>query len=209
VQGVNSMLDLGTGGGEFLFQLAPFPQHTCATEGYRQNVVVAKERLQALGIHVVDTTTDPENRSLPFADGEFELIINRHDEHVAAELYRVLQTGGHFVTQQCGGYGLNDLIEWFKGPGSVEPMDWTLDVEVAELEQSGFSICDTQEAWPRITFSDVGAVVYYLRGIPWLVSEFTADRYRNRLLALYEHIQEHGGFTATDQRFFIEATKSA
>ena len=207
MQGINAMLDLGTGGGEFLSQLATFPQHTCATEGYGPNVVVAKERLQPLGIHVVNTSTDPENCSLPFADGEFELIISRHDEYVAAELYRVLQTGGYFVTQQCGGYGLNDLIEWFKGPGSVEPMDWTLDVAVAELEQLGFGICDAQEACPRVTFSDVGAIVYYLRGIPWLVSDFTVDGYRKRLLDVHERIQEYGGFTVTDQRFFVEAMK--
>ncbi|MBY8984630.1 MAG: hypothetical protein KGD65_06175 [Candidatus Lokiarchaeota archaeon] len=32
-----SLLDMGTGGGEFLATLAPLPKHTCATEGYEPN----------------------------------------------------------------------------------------------------------------------------------------------------------------------------
>ena len=41
---VTSLLDMGTGGGEFLSSLAPLPQDTCATEGYGPDVAVAQRK---------------------------------------------------------------------------------------------------------------------------------------------------------------------
>src|SRR6187549_330120 len=45
-----ALLDLGTGGGEFLSSLRPLPALTCATEGYAPNLPVARRRLAPLGI---------------------------------------------------------------------------------------------------------------------------------------------------------------
>jgi hypothetical protein len=55
------MLDIDTGGGEFLARLAPFPGSVVATEGYAPNVAVARERLAPLGIHLVATASAPDN----------------------------------------------------------------------------------------------------------------------------------------------------
>jgi SAM-dependent methyltransferase len=203
----NSMLDMGTGGGEILASLSPLPPCTCATEGYAPNVDVAKRKLKPLGVKVYDTTADQENRHLPFCDAEFELVINRHECYVPAEIWRVLLPGGCFLTQQCAGDGLTDLIEWFKGKGTVQPMDWTAEVASRQLKSVGFRVVDAKEAFPVYSFLDVGAVVYYLRAIPWLVDDFSVEKYRERLLAMHKHIQKYGGFTVKDQLFFIEATK--
>jgi len=45
MDGVTSLLDMGTGGGEFFSSLVPLPAYTCATEGYKPNLAVAKKRL--------------------------------------------------------------------------------------------------------------------------------------------------------------------
>ena len=49
---VTALLDLGTGGGEFLAGLAPLPALTCATEGYPPNLPLARRRLEPLGVQV-------------------------------------------------------------------------------------------------------------------------------------------------------------
>ena len=49
-----SLLDLGTGGGEFLSSLQPLPRTTCVTEGYPPNAKIAKRRLEVLGVEVAD-----------------------------------------------------------------------------------------------------------------------------------------------------------
>src|SRR2546421_5614421 len=47
-----SMLDMGTGGGEWLADLPERAPHTVATEAWAPNVPVAREQLAPLGIEV-------------------------------------------------------------------------------------------------------------------------------------------------------------
>src|SRR5689334_7703210 len=61
-----SLLDMGTGGGEFLSSLQPLPAHTCATEGYAPNIPVARQCLEPLGVKVYGF--EKEGDPLPFAD---------------------------------------------------------------------------------------------------------------------------------------------
>jgi hypothetical protein len=49
LNGVSALLDLGTGGGEVLSQLAPLPPRTFATEEYPPNAPIAARRLHPLG----------------------------------------------------------------------------------------------------------------------------------------------------------------
>jgi SAM-dependent methyltransferase len=205
MKGIGSMLDMGTGGGEILASLGPFPPNVCATEAYARNVPVARARLEPLGVTVLDISAEPGNRRLPFGDAEFDLVVNRHEEYVEDEVGRILKPGGCFVTQQCGGYGENDLIEYFKG--RVDPMDWSAAVASRRLRDAGFRIVKEQEVYPEYSFLDIGAVVYYLRAIPWLLNDFTVEKYRDRLLAMHKHIQAHGRFGVKDQKFLIEAVK--
>lgn len=97
--GVRVMLDIGTGGGERLADMASLPPETYATEGYPPNVPVARERPEPLGVRVVATDSD---EVLPFGDAAFELVIDRHTGCPAVEVYRVLRAGGRFITQQVG-----------------------------------------------------------------------------------------------------------
>ena len=136
-------------------------------------------------------------------------MINRHESYVAEEVFRILKSGGHFITQQCGGYGGIDLIEWCKGAGTVTPIDWTAAVASRQLKDAGFQVTNAQEVYPEYSFLDVGAVVYYLRAVPWHVEDFSIDRYRDRLLAIHQHIQKYSRFPVKDQRFLIEATRQA
>ena len=75
------------------------------------------------------------------------------------------------------------------------------------LREVGFRIVGEQEVYPECSFLDIGAVVYYLRAIPWLLNDFTVEKYRGRLLAMHKHIQTHGRFAVKDQKFLIEAVK--
>jgi len=207
IEDARSLLDMGTGGGEILASLAPLPSRACATEAYAPNVEVARKRLTPLGVTVHDTTADPDGKHLPFEDGAFDLVLNRHECIVATEVRRVLTCGGRFLTQQCGGYGEVNLIEWFKGKGEAEVMDWTAAVAAKQLGEAGLRLTDVREVYPEYTFLDVAAVIFHLRAIPWLLGDFSVEKYRDRLLAMHRHIRQHGGFVVRDQRFLVEAAK--
>jgi SAM-dependent methyltransferase len=103
-----SILDYDTGGGEFLLSLKHPFHKTAATEGYQPNVELCKEILMPLGI---DFKTCDNPADIPFQDGSFDLIINRHGDFNAKEIYRLLKKGGVFITEQVGGDNDRDLVE--------------------------------------------------------------------------------------------------
>jgi SAM-dependent methyltransferase len=101
MQAANSLLDLGTGGGEFLASLAPFPANAWTTEGYPPDVSVARKHLEPTGGQVVDVSDI--DGGLPFEADSFDLVIDRHTGYEPREVHRVLRMGGRFLTQQVGG----------------------------------------------------------------------------------------------------------
>lgn len=125
-----SLLDMGTGGGEFLSALPSRPAATFATEGYEPNVAIARRRLEPLGIHVERISEDD---AIPYGDEQFELVINRHESYRPEEVKRVLKPGGLFLTQQVGGLNDRELNEWLGAP-EYEYAHWNLDYAAKELE---------------------------------------------------------------------------
>ena len=99
IQDAESVLDMGTGGGEFLSMLRPFPGFVFATEGYRPNIALAREKLEPLGVTVVSIE---EDKDLPFADDQFSLILNQHESYSPNKVRRIIQENGIFLTQQSG-----------------------------------------------------------------------------------------------------------
>ena len=111
------LLDYDTGGGEFLLSLRHPYERTAATEGYPPNVALCRERLLPLGI---DFRACQDPGAIPFPDGSFDIILNRHGSFEAGELFRLLKKGGLFITQQVGGDNDRDLVERVR-PGTPKP----------------------------------------------------------------------------------------
>lgn len=200
-----SALDMGTGGGEMLASLAPFPPRMVATEGWSENAPVAAQRLHPLGVPVIRCESqDPS----PFQDASFDLIINRHDGYAAEEVRRMLAPGGRFITQQVGGRNNAELNELLECPIPFEFADWAPDRAVAELERAGLAVERVVEAFTETRVSDIGALVYYLRAIPWQIADFSPEAYRERLLALHERIERDGYLTLHAHRFFVAARRA-
>jgi SAM-dependent methyltransferase len=201
---VSSLLDLGTGGGEFLASLAPLPPDTCATEGYAPNIPIARKTLEPLGVEVKEIKSD---NTIPFADHRFDLVIDRHESFAGTELFRTLKPGGTFLTQQVGGQDNIRLNELLQDEVDYEFWSWTPALVVPQLEAAGFQIVKLVEEFPETVVSDIGAVVYYLKAIPWQIADFTVEKYYNRLADLHNHIQDNGRLVIQSHRFFIEARK--
>lgn len=210
-----NMLDMGTGGGEWLSALPYRPPRTMATESWPSNVLVARKRLGPLGIDVVEVESAPESvlqepdehrGSLPFQDGSLHLITNRHETFMAREVARVLAPGGHFLTQQLGDGLFGDFRRLF----DVETPDrppYVLSVAKSQLEEAGLRITDSGEGEEVHTFRDVGALAWYLKTIPWTVPGFSISKYRSRLRELYEQIREDGPLSFRLPGFYLEAVK--
>lgn len=203
--GAASLLDVGTGGGEFLAGLAPHPPLTWATEGYPPNVILARQRLEPLGIQVADTSQT--DGILPFEDETFELVIDRHEGVLPGEVARVLKPGGRYITQQVGGQNAMELNRLLQDEPYFEYANITLRGDVEQLEAAGLSILQAREYMPDWTFYDLAGVVFYLTAVPWQIADFSVERYREKLLALHRQIERDGKLVIKEHRYLIEAVK--
>jgi SAM-dependent methyltransferase len=201
---VDTLLDTGTGGGERLAGLQPLPEHTVATEGWGPNIPVARARLEPLGVQVVEVE---EDERLPFEGDFFDMVINRHESFAAEEVWRVLKPGGRFITQQVGAKIHLRLNELLQDEVASSYGDWVLEKAVGELEGRGFEILEQREEYPKTVFLDIGAIVYYLKAIPWQIPGFLVAAYRERLRAVHEMIREEGGLVVFSHLFYVEARK--
>lgn len=73
------------------------------------------------------------------------------------------------------------------------------------LSWSYGSIARKLEEFPTQRFYDVGALVYYLKAIPWQVLGFNVKQYEDELFHIHTEIQSKGFFDVKEHRFMIQA----
>ncbi|OBA78770.1 methyltransferase type 11 [Mycobacterium sp. 1164966.3] len=206
---VASALDIYTGGGEVLAGAGPvFPATMAATEPWPPNIALATQLLHPLGVVVVATTGDEP--PLPFADAAFDLVCSRHPSAVWwDEIARVLKPGGTYFAQHVGVIYLRTLIEYFSERQPERRIRGQLDPDKvrAEVGAAGLDVVDLRYEQIRLEFFDIGAVIYFLRKLDWVVPGFAVENYRDKLLKLHQQIEADGAFVTHTSRVLIEAHK--
>ena len=200
-------LDVQTGGGEVLAGAlaGPVPQTRAATEGWRPNIGLARARLHPLGVGVVEA---PEDAPLPFAGATFDLVTSRHPATVQwPEIARVLARGGTYFAQHVGGRTNVELRDLFLGPGASGTDRRHHETEAAQAQAAGLEVLQCRNQRLHLEFSDVGAVVYFLRKVVWTVPGFTPDRHLDRLRDLHDRIGRDGVFRSSMSRTLFEARR--
>lgn len=200
-----NMLDMGTGGGEFLLSLSPPRDRTYATEAYPPNAELCRELLPPYGIELRQVFSDEE---LPFEDGFFDLIINRHEAFSLHELHRILRPGGVFITQQVGGQNNRALSEFLLG-SSAAAVDEAFNAERVsdDLRRNGFTVLEAAECFPKLRFRDIGALVYFATIIEWEFPGFSVEKCYDRLCRLQGKLAQDGYIESNEHRFLIIAVK--
>jgi SAM-dependent methyltransferase len=201
----SSVLDLDTGGGELFLTLREhWPQKVVVTEHYPPNFKLAKERLSACGAEVIDVQLS-DSGLMPFDEAEFDLVLNRHGAFNAEEVARVLTRGGTFMTQQVHGLWAVDLLAAF----DAKPQwpDSTLEKYLPRLKVAGLEIVNQQDWSGELTFADVGAVVYYLKAVPWLIPGFSVESHSKYLFGLQQQLANKKSLTFSARNYLIEAKK--
>jgi SAM-dependent methyltransferase len=210
------LLDLDTGGGEWLASLAQRPSRTVATESWPPNVDVARTRLAANGVTLVQTKPAPDNvdqpqegagGKLPFPDRSFALVTSRHGSFVASEVARVLRPNGVFLTQQVGGdYGdFHEALGLARPP--APPRRWDHDLADEQLTHVSLRVVESDAATEVTTFADVGALAWYLRLTPWTIPDFAIEAYRPQLERLHLRIAREGPLRVSLPAFWLRARK--
>jgi SAM-dependent methyltransferase len=194
-----SVVDIGTGGGERFLTLKKFwPKKVAVTENYPPYFELVMERLAPLGAQVVNC-----DYNTPFEDGEFDLVLNRHTAINAGDVFRILAPGGVFLTEQIHGLWAHDLLAVF----DVKPqwLDATPENYICQLQALGMTIVNTKNWSGCFSFTDVGAIVYYLKAIPWLVPGFSVETHQEQLFMLQRRLESGDGLVFKNKMYMIEA----
>jgi hypothetical protein len=146
---------------------------------------------------------------LPFQDESFGLVTCRHEAYVPQEVARILTANGRFVTQQVGG----DYADFHRLLGLPPPRrparQWNLTLAATQLERVGLRLLAAEEGEETTVFADVGALVWYLKAVPWAVPGFTSTEDLSRLRDLHHRLESEGPAAVRLPAFVLEATKPA
>lgn len=198
------LLDIDTGGGEFLLSLGHPYENTAATENYLPNVQLCKETLLPLGINF--RQADGKDK-LPFEDARFDVVINRHGDFNPREIYRVLKAGGVFISQQVGAENDRELVDILCGELPLPFPEQYADKVAAAFQNEGFSILRQEECFTPIRFYDVGALTWFARVLPWEFTGFSVDTHIQNLMKAQHILENEGYIEGKTHRFLLVARK--
>lgn len=199
------MLDMGTGGGEFLISLSPRAGRTYATESYPPNIELASKVLTERGIEL---RTAEDGAHLPFEDTFFNLVINRHESFCLPEVFRILKPGGTFITQQVGHLNNREISQFLLGETpALKCNPESLLAAVDEAKALEFTVLEQCEDFPQAYYYDVGAFVYMAKIIEWEFPGFSIERCFDKLLELQRQVETQGYFTSKEHRYLLVLRK--
>lgn len=200
------LLEVDAGGGEFLLSLGYPPVLISATES---DLPLAEECRNLLSPMGVDFQSYGQGGKLPFGDGIFNVVINRHGCCDESEVARVLKKGGVFITEQVGAENDKDMVKLL--------LPETKDVLSEERcfsgvrtrhEKAGLSVIEEKEAFRPLRFYDVGALVWFVRMAENEFPSFSVETHFDNLLKAQEVLEQQGFIESTAHRYFIVSQKS-
>ena len=198
------LLDIDTGGGEFLLSLGHPYENTAATENYPPNVALCQKKLLPLGI---DFRPAAGNGQLPFPDASFDVVIDRHGDFNPVQIGRVLKPGGLFISQQVGAENDRELVTLLCGQVPMPFSEQYASLAADGFRRAGFTILRQEEVFRPIRFYDVGALVWFARVLPWEFADFSVDTHFSNLLQAQKILEETGAIEARIHRFLLVAQK--
>lgn len=200
-----NLLDMETGGGEFLLSLNHPYENTSAIEGYKPNVDYCNKILKPLGIDFIEAEGED---ILPFDDNSFDIVTNRHGSYNAKEIRRVLKENGLFITQQVGAENDRELVELLLPENKeVAFPELYLNKMKKEFINNEFEILEEGEVFNPIKFYDVGALVWFAKIIEWEFPGFTVDKSINELYKAQDIIDKEKEIKGRIHRFYLVARK--
>lgn len=199
------LLDIDTGGAEFLLSLNHPNHNLAATENYPPNVSLCNKKLLPFG---VDFKKANGADKLPFQNDTFDIVINRHGGFNAEEIWRVLKPDGIFVTEQVGAENDRELVELLLN--DIPPLPFPnqyLKKAQASFEKVGFTTLQSNEVYRPIKFWDVGALVWFAHIIQWEFPGFNVRTCLNNLYRAQEILEQNGIIEGHIHRFLLVTKK--
>jgi SAM-dependent methyltransferase len=216
ISGGQRALDIGTGGGEVLFELSESFAGATAIDHSRARLRVAQENGRSQGRQNVDFCL-MDACALGLTSEAFDLVLNRHCSIYADEVARVLKPGGVFVSQQVGGRNSQNIFDVF-GWGSNGDFwrrynrehgirDGSMALAEVEFQDLGCRVLERRDSDVKQYFLDVESLVFFLKSAP-LPEDFIPEQHVTKLNDYLEKHTTDRGIETNEHRELLVIQKS-
>jgi SAM-dependent methyltransferase len=204
------VLDIGTGGGERFLALAPEFGFGVGIDAEPAQIQAALEnRPPALAGRVQFELMDA--RDLRYADGSFDLVLNRHASVYPDEIVRVLRQGGYLLTQQVGAENTRNICSLFGcGPGGTYEQEPLQDMPalVEAFTRLSCAIRARAEYDVGYYFLDVTSLIFWLKAIP-IPEDFAIEVHWQQVAQIIQAYHTPRGIETNEQRELLVVQKGS
>ncbi len=201
------VLDIGTGGGERFLALASYYGEGLGIDINAEMIAQAQRNKVAWGVQGVEFAM-VDGSNLPFGEGEFDMVFNRHCSVDAVGVARVLRSGGYFITQQVGQRNSLSVLEAFGWTPDSFGSDWfqSVDELATVFEREGCRVVARAEYDLRYWFLDLESLLFWLKAVP-LPEPFDIEKHWHGVNRLLEQHSTPQGIETNEHRELLIVNK--
>lgn len=204
---VDTLLDIGTGGGEQVLKIADKVKSIIGIDNSGSMLHAADKNLEKSGYKNVKFI-QMDAFKLKFPDNSFDLVTSRHCDFSPKEAYRVLRKGGHFMTQQVSEGDKINIKKTFGRGQAYGVKDGILkDRYLKELKKVGFKNIKADEYNSINYYKTPEDLVFLLKNTP-IIHDFGKNKKDFEILEKFiEEYKTPKGIKTNSKRFIITAKK--
>lgn len=207
---ISTVLDVGTGGGERLLDLANRFAKGVGIDPDPDMVRVAKANAARAAMTRLTFEQAGVNDLLSFPRETFDIVLTRHAPTSAPSLDRVTKPGGYFICQGVGSRNMENIRLAF-GTGSATRNDEDQRALVSDLRASRWAIIAEGEYNVRYLVRDLPSLLFWfsaIAGANEVPSDFAIDRHFEIINDIIRHYGCDRGVETNEHRTLLIARKS-
>lgn len=207
------LLDIGTGGGEGILSIAEEALLLVGIDLAQGMIETAQQNLRAAGAHSAGTHSNVrflqmDAEKLAFPDSFFNVVSSRHSRFSASEVFRVLDTGGIFLTQQVSEHDKSNISEVFGRGQSLGIQPGTLMERYKhELHEAGFHDIQAREYNVVEHYATPEDLLFLLTHAPIIPDFGKVETDVERFQQFVKKHRDEKGIRTNSARFMITARK--
>lgn len=201
------LLDIGTGGGKKLLEVAKTVEKAYGIDHQQSMISTAHRNLAESKMRNVEFKL-ADAKNLPFPEEHFDIIMCRHAPFSAQQVYRVMKPKGIFLTQQVysGKDAANIKRIFGRGQGYGRKPGTGIKKHVRELQAAGFEILRKDTCNVTEYYADMADVIFLLRNTP-IIPDFDIDKDRKHLEEIESKYKTDYGIKTNSARYLLVCRK--
>jgi len=197
----DTVIDIGTGGGERLLELSSDARRLLGVDPDPEMIGRARELAADMGARSVRFETGTGAEILDC----FDVVIDRHAPFEAKVVHRLLRPNGRFVTQQVGEHNMKNVRKAFQlEANAVAPINPEMFIE------AGLTVERFDEYDVDYVVRDIDSLVFWLHALDLAHSDFVgfdSERDADAINRLLSTSLTADGVVTNEHRYLLVAAK--